>query len=143
MKVLIHEDWAAQIRAATHAHRRGLGPQLCCEVAGAPLSAASAAVTSAIHAWGRDLIACLQWQGSTWRVRFITVDHVPEVLSLATDEQYVVTFIDPVTLGGCSVDYTPGEDDTVEILLTAWGAQEQTATAVDQALEGAGTWRGN
>ena len=143
MKVWLNQRLAESLTNTMSAVRLEVGAKLCCEIGRLNPHLALEATTQLLDRWARGLLLCIVLRGSQWRTALVDADEVEALLRTAIETEEVVTFVDPVSLGGCSVDFTPQTAGTVEILLSAWGDHEDMATELDRRLAGSGTFRGN
>jgi hypothetical protein len=144
MKVWISQKMADLIREWLHNIRSQIGPQLCCEKNGLNTDEAVTMVLNVIRDWGRELVLCFLFRGSQWRSCLVSLSVLQNILQKAVETEEVVSIIDIVSLGGCTVDFTPdNEGKTVELLLTAWGEHEESARVLAERLGEVNPFRGN
>lgn len=143
MKTWLNARVAEAIRKCTSDYRSGLGPQLCCELTGVEVDVAVQSIVTAIRSWNREIMAAYLWKGSTVRVCLLDVSEIEQVLHGVVATEQVVAIADLTMLGGCVVDFSLNEAETVDVLLTAWGKHESTATNVASQFPMTRTFRGN
>lgn len=144
MKAWLNQKLADAIREWLHGIRTALGPQLCCEKSGLTAEEAPVLVADVVRSWERELVLCFLYRGSQWRGCIVTIDVLAGIMQRAIETEEVVLIVDMAEPGGCVVDFTPDQDgDTVELLLTAWGAREESANELARILGGVETFRGN
>jgi len=81
--------------------------------------------------------------GSTTRACLFDISEIESILRKMLTTEEVVEIADLTMLGGCSIDFSPEEGGTVEVLVTAWGAHESMASELAEELGNVGTFRGN
>jgi hypothetical protein len=118
------------------------GPQLCCEAESSDSTDLLNSVVSAVVAWEKAHILCLAQKGGIIRGSIMDVPDVKEAVSEALETENAVSFVDIGILGGCTVDFSPLPEGTIEVLLTAWGSHESTAEDLARSL-GTEVFRGN
>ena len=143
MTAWLNQRLAQSLQETVAAVRSEAGAKLCCETGGLDSKIAVACLSELVCGWGRDLLLCFIFRGSQWRAVVACADEIESLLhgSLATEE--VVTLVDLVCLGGCTIDFSPESEGTVEVLIAAWGSHEAIATEFDERFPGQGTFRGN
>ena len=141
--VWLNQKLGQAVRDTIAQYRAKLGPALCSEVDDRPKDRVIADVVELVGSWQRKVVFIITPHGSEWRVRIVEMEQLASILTEAVETEEVVSLVDPVGIGGCSVTFSPCDADSVEVLLIAWGDREPMASELDVRLDGGGTFRGN
>ncbi len=143
MKVLFNQKLTDGIIKTVRSSREKYGPQLCCEfITKSPERFVSIMVNN-VSKWERELVGIFLVRGSQCRLFGITSSELQDILYKAISTQEVIVICDFMLTGGCTVDFTPHEEDESEILFTAWGKYESDTMDIAGLFEDAVIFRGN
>ena len=143
MKTWLNQRLAGVLQSTVADFRKELGPGLCCELDSVLSGRVVDEVVALVNEWQRASLLCFTFLGSQWRTLILSPSDLAQVLKEAVATEEVVAIVDPVGMGGCSVDFSPTDAFEVEALLVGWGDHEKMATELDARLGGKGTFRGN
>lgn len=138
------EDQIGEAIRTCSAHQKNSGPALSCEADHLPRDDAKEAVIASVREWQQAILIGFFRNGSGRRERvracLLDIAELTPIIDAVMATEEVVSILDPSAMGGCTFDFSPDEDpnpdNTVELLVTAWGKHEAMIEPLAERLKG-------
>lgn len=142
MRTYLHQQLAAAL-ADCEIERRGGAEQICFEIEALQPEVAIGRLTEWLQSWSRAHLVARFEVGATFRAVVLDRDEVVPLVQQALQSQRVVAVLDPTSFGGCKFDFTRTGPDSIELLVTCWGARESGAQTLQGVFGRGRVFRGN
>lgn len=148
MKLWLDDRIGEAIRKCTGDAAAAADPHLSCELRGLTPKQAKDFLLSVFREWDQEFVIGYFRVGKARRERvracLFDLHELDGIIDDALCSEKVVSVVDIAAMGGCAFDLSPEEEpndaETIELLLTAWGAHEAAVTKLAAQL-GVSTFR--